>query len=483
MKFDYISFNRSSRRLLIIFPGWSTTPALYADLLAEGWNILLFHGYADIRPLHPEGNSAIEEDFRDVVSQHSSVFVIAWSLGVAAAEAILSPYAERIAAAFAINGTLRPVSDSEGIPADIYHGTARALSPRNLLKFQRRMSSVGDSFQFQPDAQEISSLTESDIDYLKDELLAIETLPFSANLPWKRAYIGKTDRIFPPASQIKAWRAHCPEAQIIELNAGHFIPLQKIIREVTPDTSRIADRFRRALPTYDTNASAQARIVGNLLDMIPAEFRKSEGGKPLHILEIGPGSGLLTRALPDYVRIASIDFLDLYEVEHFGICPNERYYKADAEIWLDSMQWLSENADRDYPQYDLIISANTIQWFADIRRFFLNAKLALHPDGALLCSTYLPGNLRELDTLRPSPLLYHSRVELENHLKDFFPSPELHDEEITLRFESPRDLLHHLSATGVGGGSHCEARNLLTSLPQNPTLTYCPLYILAKFPK
>ena len=171
------------------------------------------------------------------------------------------------------------------------------------------------------------------------------------------------------------------------------------------------------------------------------------------------------------LKPAEATFIDLYPLQPFGIARQERYVVGDAE------EWIEQDPDKGY---DLIASASTIQWFADPERFFANAAAKLRPGGRLVCSTYLPGNLAELDPLRPAPLIYRTRDELSEMLGRHFSHVELSEERISIDFESPRQALMHLKLTGVGGGtSRSMTRHLLTALPPHPRFTYRSLYILA----
>lgn len=466
MKTQFIHHSDSNRRLILIFAGWSTSPELYSKVSAEGWDILVAYDFSDDDLADSEG----ARECRRIAADYATVFIAAWSLGVIAAETVMGPAADSIAAAFAVNGTLRPVSDSEGIPETIFRGTEANLNLRNLLKFCKRMSSASDPYRY-PAGNDISE--NFDIDLLRMELRNLGNLPFSNRLPWKRAYLSNNDRIFPYDSMLRAWRNHFPDIQIITLQCGHYYPMEKIIREITPDSQRIANRFREALPSYDSNASAQAEIIGNLLSMLPDSLKS----KPLKVLEIGAGSGLLSKRLPEILQIESATFIDLFPLEKFNICSKETYLEGDAEILIDRM---AENPDAD--KYDLIVSANTIQWFADPRTFFRNAARHLSPSGVLLCSTFLPGNLGELDSLRPAPLLYRDKDEIEKYLESIFGRYIIREQELTLRFESAHDMLHHLKSTGVGGGTRLapgNLRQLIGSRQTAPTLTYRPLYIMA----
>lgn len=452
-----ISHASGNRKVILVFAGWSSTPRLYASLSREGWDVILVFDYTDL------------SFDTSIIAPYSTIYVVGWSLGVAAAEEALHKCSDKIAAAFAVNGTLRPVSDEFGIPEGIYTGTEQNLSPRNLLKFQKRISSADDIFQFPIEKDEVLS---ADIDTLQLELRNIRELTSESALPWKRVYISDNDKIFPAASQLAYWEKHPRSTQIISVNAGHYIPLQKIIEDVTPNLERIGRHFRRALTSYDDNADAQQVIVENILRLIPDSYF----GRNLDILEIGPGSGLLTRQLGEQLNVKRATFIDLYQLPKFGIADEERYIVGDAEEIIENLSG-----------FDIIISASTLQWFADAQRFFKNAARALKDGGALICSTFLPGTLKELEALRPSPLIYRSREEIEGFVAKYFGEYTFWDGEITLGFSSRRDALLHLKRTGVAGGTTLSDTHSVFNSSENAssinTLTYEPLYIVATKPK
>lgn len=452
-----ISHTSGNRKAILVFAGWSSTPRLYASLSREGWDVILVFDYSDL------------SFDTSILSQYSTIFIISWSLGVAAAEESLRECSDKIAAAFAVNGTLHPVSDEFGIPEGIYTGTEQNLSSRNLLKFQKRISSADDIFQFPIDKEEVMG---ADIDALQLELRNIGKLKLSSILPWKRVYISENDKIFPATSQLAYWGKHPLSPQIIKVNAGHYIPLQKIIEEVTPNLERIGNHFEKALVSYDDNADAQHIIAENIIQLIP----DSHIGSPLDILEIGPGSGLLTRQLGEQLNVKHATFIDLYQLPKFEIADEERYIVGDAENIIENLSG-----------FDIIISASTLQWFADVERFFRNAAGALKEGGSLICSTFLPGTMKELEALRPSPLIYRSREEIESFVAKYFEEYTLWDGEITLEFFSRREALLHLKRTGVAGGtSLSDARSVFNSSESGSmisTLTYKPLYIVASKPK
>ncbi len=474
----------ANHRLILIFAGWSTTPAFYRDLHASGWDIAVVWDYTSL-------------DFDpSIIEGYPTVFLIGWSMGVAAAAhaAATTLPPERISAAFAVNGTLFPASDKYGIPEDIYEATRATLNPRNLLKFTKRMG-------YQPPANMPPVSPEDfyipDIPTLQFELQNIRDNALRGRLPWKRAYVSTDDRIFPPSSMHAAWEDDETRPTIIDLNAPHYVHLQRIIDEVTPNLQAITRRFQRALPTYDDYASAQSMIACRLSGILKKNITAEELQNIKSMVEIGPGTGLLTYQLAGLLfNLNDATFVDLYQTPFFDIANEEIYITEDAEKWIHSVE---------PEEYDLIASANTIQWFADPATFFSNAARILKKDGLLLCSTFLPGNLAELDARRPSPLLYRSPREIEAMLTPHFDILCMESSPITLTFRTRRELLIHLQLTGVGGGTRSTLHHTSPSSSSSPssdlptplspdlhptsdrqtqnsplTLTYQPLYFLCR---
>ncbi|MDE6272427.1 MAG: DUF452 family protein [Muribaculaceae bacterium] len=462
MKTRVIFSQPANRRLILIFAGWSTTPSFYRDLQSEGWDIAVVWDYTDL-------------DFDpSIINNYSSIFIIAWSLGVAAAAhaAASTLPVGRISAAFAVNGTLFPSSDHYGIPEDIYEATRATLNARNLLKFTKRMGYIPPAPESMPPIAP-EDIYIPDFDSLALELENIRSYALRGKLPWKRVYISTEDRIFPAESMHNYWISDSSKPQIVDLKAPHYVHLQRIINEVTPDIDKISKRFQRAVPTYDANASAQKTIISNLVQLLPDANAKSIGS----MLEIGTGSGMLSRCLAEKLpNLNDATFLDLYSLPRLNIAPVEKYIRADAEKWI---------LDVASDSYDLIASANTIQWFADPESFFRNVARALRPGGSFLCSTFLKGNLEELDSMRPSPLLYRDEEELKEMLLRHFSHVTVKSEPIRLNFKTRRELLLHLKLTGVAGGSPSglpyrnDAPSNASPFTGPYSLTYRPLYIFA----
>ena len=457
-----------SKKLIVIFAGWSTDASFYSHITLPGWDTLIVSGYSDL-------------DFPvECLSGYTTVALFAWSLGVYAASQCF-PF-EKASISVAINGTEHPVDDSLGIPENIFTGTANSLNERNLTKFRRRMSGklyarIADKFPSLP------------IEDLKSQLFFINGhyrhFASDERSYWNRVYISKEDMIFPPSTQRKAWEIHNSHPQIIEVDAPHYIDLLHIIKAALPRHEAVGKRFEKAMPTYSEAASPQKTISSHLIQLLK-EYAKSSSRNNItnknnesnlsfdKVLEIGPGTGFLTRRFAEHFHPKSIDFVELFKTDKFNAAPVENYFEANAESWI-------ADAANDAPQaYDAIISASAMQWFVNPREFFCNAAAVLKPGGILLCSTFLPGNLEELTAVNPYGLVYHSTEHLRNLLPEDLKVMTMEEDSLTITFASPRELLAHLIKTGVGGSSKSTlpVSDLLRKLPT--ALTYRPLYILAQ---
>ena len=472
MKVEFIHKAKENSRLILIFTGWSAEPRLYANVSHDTWDVAVVYDYSDLTL--PDA----------VLDGYYTVYVFAWSLGVFAAERTLDP--RRITAAYAINGTPLPVSDTHGLPVEIFMGTADNLTPENLYRFRRRMMPDKETLNRCFPAEENAEQTE----YLRKGLYTVaSSAPKCASeeawrLPWTRAYISANDRIFPPENMRRCW-AIDPDVQTVETDWAHYTDIGLVIRSVIADTITISRHFSNASDSYDTHAIAQNMAAIRLASLIKAhleENRKRQqisgvaeitgtdcGVSGVSTLEIGPGTGLFTKEYGSLLSPARAEFVDIADIPRFGVAPEEHYHKCDAELWL---------ADEG-EEYDWILSASAIQWFADIPRFLHECSRHLRPGGRIAMSTFLPGNMGELDEFRPVPLRYPGAAELQEWLDRDFEDILVEEDEIKVEFRSVRDMMMHLKHTGVTGSAPSPGLSI-SALRRLRTLTYRPVYFTAK---
>jgi malonyl-CoA O-methyltransferase len=149
----------------------------------------------------------------------------------------------------------------------------------------------------------------------------------------------------------------------------------------------IGRRFSAAAETYDRHARPQQALARSVVSMLPELY-------PEQILELGSGTGQLTRLLAERFPEVLIDAVDVAEkmIEHsrmnFSNYPHIRWIVGDAQTF-----W---SGDR----YPLIVSSSALHWVADLKAACENIYECLEPGGSLALGMMLSGTLKELHALR-----------------------------------------------------------------------------------
>lgn len=208
------------------------------------------------------------------------------------------------------------------------------------------------------------------------------------------------------------------------------------------DKTEVKCRFRRSVESYEDNAYVQKVIVNRLYELLRDHLLYT----PRKVLEIGCGTGLLTRKLPVALSSGQLFINDLVEEmcsKTAGLCG----IKMENRLVGDIEEIVLPEC------FDLILSASTFQWFnhpADTYK-----KLAAHllPGGLLVFSTFGKNNLKELSKVTGSGLCYYEKEELKELLFPFFDILYMEEKEHVLHFPTPVDILRHLKKTGVNAAT------------------------------
>ena len=451
MKINLLDTSGNSGRLILIFPGWSCGKELYTDFHFSGWDLAIVEEYQ---------NPMLSPESPAILDSYPTIYLFAWSLGVRMAE--LASISSKVTAAFALNGTPEGADDKYGIPLNTFRMTAENLSPRNLMKFRRRMAGDGRIFKEKFSKQ----FSEEETELLSAQLFSIlegvasENVS-SSHMPWKKVYLSDQDAIFPYVNMKNSWqkrRGNHSHPEIITLKEeAHYYPLERIISTSIPDPAVIAKKFSCAESTYDDNASAQKSVAEELSRFISDNYIPTES----NILEIGSGTGIFTRMIINLLSPKKLDLVEISGVHPSSISFPYSLHVADAELWIKEATG----------QYDAVLSSSTMQWFIDLPLFISNVRRILKPGGVFAFSIFIEGNLKEMDSLRPSPLHYHSPEEIEDMMSPYFSDLKFEVKEIVLNFDSPSHLFSHLRYTGVMGSAPA-AGIPLSSAKKLTSLTY-----------
>jgi len=249
--------------------------------------------------------------------------------------------------------------------------------------------------------------------------------------------------------------------------------------------------FRRALTSYDTEATIQESIVDTLIEH--ALTHNPEGTRSLSkVFEFGCGTGFLTKRL----------------FEHFEI--NQFIANDIVESCEKSIQNTIKNADQTSfiagaieeihlpSQCDLIASSSVVQWVDNLPNLINNFHTALKPQGQLWISGFGPDHFLELSLLRSrnSPtqitqsMNYLSLDAWHQLLNKKFNINVSEVSRQVLWFDSVTEILLHLRKTGVNGNAgETWSKGKLAQFENDYTrhfakngklpLSYHPSYILA----
>lgn len=207
-----------------------------------------------------------------------------------------------------------------------------------------------------------------------------------------------------------------------------------------PRTQLIANRFARALATYERQATVQRLEAERLAEVMGAHFHVLAP----RILEVGCGTGLLSRQL--MARFAPSELVVNDLCPDMGVCfanvPRTTFWAGDAQ----TLPWPGA--------FDAIVSASAVQWFKDLRGFVARCAETLPKGGLLAIASFGPETLREVMALTGRGLDYLAEADFFAAFEGFEPKAREHRFH-TLAFPDAPAVLRHLRETGVtatGGG-------------------------------
>ncbi len=211
------------------------------------------------------------------------------------------------------------------------------------------------------------------------------------------------------------------------------------------DKDKVARCFLQGQHTYDEHATVQKKVSQKLVGLLNG-FPQIDYNR---VFEIGCCTGTMTEELLHFHEIKKLFLNDLVP-DFFPIVQKKLFAKKETTIEpiFGDIEKLQFPLD-----LDLVISSSTFQWLTDLERFFANVANALNQNGYLVFSIFGPGTLIEFKKLTGIGLEYTSLGRMLEIMENEFVIEYADTLKDILYFETPRDVLRHLKATGVGGVS------------------------------
>ena len=211
----------------------------------------------------------------------------------------------------------------------------------------------------------------------------------------------------------------------------------------TFDKNLLQRRFSAASKTYDNHAIVQQQMARKLVSLaLPEISTPCE-----NILEIGCGTGLLTREIVKHISFSNYIANDLVnEVEPVIHSIISKQQQTSFEFIQGDAQQLSITNKQD-----MIWSGATIQWIRNLDQFFEHTSSLLKSDGYFALSSFGTNNFIEIKALTGKGIEYLSKQDVIMKASKHYKIINKHCWYNKLWFNTPLEVLKHMRNTGVNG--------------------------------
>lgn len=373
-------------------------------------------------------------DFDLDLSEYPEIGVAAWSFGVWAAD-LVSGKLSRADARAAVCGSPYPVDAGRGIPPEIFRATLASFDERAREKFYRRVCGGAQNAEG-PDRLSVRSARE-----LRAELESLGRGFSELRAPkprWTLSIAAKSDRIFPPENLARAWSRTPP----IFCEGAHLDMrlIRRAIVHAARPFSKVGRAFERSAQSYEANAKVQGGVAKRLASMVLSRgFPRGE-----RVLEIGCGTGFLTRELAPKLSPAAWFLNDLSE--KMCLAASRGAGCRCETVAGDILKCEIPNG------LGGVVSASALQWISDLPSLFKRLAEATKKGAMLAFSTFGPRNFEEIKMLCGNSLYYPDALEIRDMLlRAGFECERVEESVVRERFGSPREVMRHIALTGVNG--------------------------------
>ena len=188
--------------------GWGCDELPFLKIEADEYDVLMCYDYRDL--------SQVQELWEEIKS-YKECHLIAWSLGVFVSSHLFKEEKNLFRSQLAINGSLSPIDEEQGIPPAIFQGTIDGLNEKGRDKFFMRMCEGRSGY-----ADFAQQLPQRQVEDQKEELICLQNMILSQPITWDifdKVLLSSRDMIFPFNNLEKAWENKANK-QILDL--PHF---------------------------------------------------------------------------------------------------------------------------------------------------------------------------------------------------------------------------------------------------------------------
>lgn len=236
----------------------------------------------------------------------------------------------------------------------------------------------------------------------------------------------------------------------------------------------IKKHFEKSMEMYDKNAVVQQILA----ELLICEL-SNVSGKFSKILELGTGTGLLTKEIKKNIGFDTYIANDLTERSKFYL-----------DKILKNYTFICGNAEKIKPgnNFDLIISNAMFQWFSDLKTVIDYYSSIMKSKGILAFTTFSQENFREIKNITGLSLEYKTISEIKTILLNNYEILHINQFDYVMSFNNPLEVLAHMKHTGVNSlGANrwtvaevkdfCEKyRKIYPEI----SLTYSPIIVIAQ---
>ena len=207
MRLKYLHKSNKSK-LILFMSGWGCDEIPFNRIDSKDYDVLMCYDYRDL------SNAT---DILDELKLYQEQHLIGWSLGIYVSSILFKDHKDIFLSTLAINGSLSPINDEEGIPPAIFQGTIDGLNERGRDKFFMRMCGGRSGF-----ANFSKHQAQRTVEDQKEELICLQNMILDRSITWDifdKVLLSSRDMIFPFKNLEKAWEN---KSQKIVMDLPHF---------------------------------------------------------------------------------------------------------------------------------------------------------------------------------------------------------------------------------------------------------------------